>query len=718
MVDITNLGNNERIKNIYTFLQNSNPLGTGDESVKSVLALEIACEELTSTEQMKKQRNENIPKLLKPKMMMMKMSPQIAGSKSQKGFNGTALLIETFSTLRQLLHEGNLGELKNRLELINAESESLRQQGSELLNSFANSTKEAESYTIQTLEVEKNLNLAKEQLNGITDKQKNLQQTITNNKDRLANIKLELAENKKILAQINALEKPITEEAYLVEVAAEAKIAELNTQFNQLTNELATLEASSVLLNNQKSEFNLKIDTLQRDFESLADKSIELTKISEDNRNKLTQFIETSPRNVELDGDKWENTLALLTLLTAQLKKAISEDSVRNMKEQEEVMMKINEASRRDSEKKAKEAEASERKAAEANKAASCTSKIFSYILLAVSVIATVATLGAATPLTLAVAAIGIAIAVTDIVLEETGHSSLMQMLADQISYAVTNMLIEFGVPEEKAKQIGSIVGMIVAAIAFLALSLLSMGSAIKSIPSMIKNIPKMIKNIIKSVPKSLTSALGKAAKVGDAVADSADSMAKLSKLAKLSDKFDEVKHTAKAISQIADKADKSSDVVSIGGQMVKVGDSVADSGDSVVNLSKFAKLSDKFDDITDVSSSAKHVVDSVNKQSVGMARLEVAMKGTGAVMSITNTAATGGLRLDAAANIRDMKAMLAGMMLNDASIQALTELLNALIKAMSKETEKLSEMFNGILGSLQESNNQKVEMLKMARFG
>lgn len=715
MVDITNLGNNERIKNIYTFLQNSNPLGTGDESVKSVLALEIACEELTSTEQMKKQRNENIPKLLKPKMMMMKMSPQIAGSKSQKGFNGTALLIETFSTLRQLLHEGNLGELKNRLELINAESEALRNQGSELLNSFANSAKEAERYTIQTLEVEKNLNLAKEQLNNITDKQKNLQQTITNNKDRLANIKLELAENKKILTQINALEKPITEEAYQVEVAAEAKIAELNTQFNQLTNEQATLEASSVLLTNQKNEFNLKIDTLQRDFEGLADKSIELTKVCEDNRNKLTQFIETTPRNVELDGDKWENTLALLTLLTAQLKKAISEDSVRNMKEQEEVMMKINEASRRDSEKKAQEAEASERKAAEANKAASCTSKIFSYILLAVSVIATVATLGAATPLTLAVAAIGIAIAVTDIVLEETGHSSLMQMLADQISYVVTNMLIEFGVPEEKAKQIGSIVGMIVAAIAFLALSLLSMGSAIKSIPSMIKNIPKMIKGIIKSVPKSLTNALGN---ISTKVADSADSMAKLSKLAKLSDKFDEVKHTAKAISQIADKADKSSDVVSIGGQMVKVGDSVADSGDSVVNLSKFAKLSDKFDDITDVSSSAKHVVDSVNKQSVGMARLEVAMKGTGAVMSITNTAATGGLRLDAAANIRDMKAMLAGMMLNDASIQALTELLNALIKAMSKETEKLSEMFNGILGSLQESNNQKVEMLKMARFG
>ncbi|KLN46767.1 septum site-determining protein MinC, partial [Providencia rettgeri] len=240
--------------------------------------------------------------------------------------------------------------------------------------------------------------------------------------------------------------------------------------------------------------------------------------------------METAPRPVEVDGEKWENTLALLTMLTAQLKKAMNEDSIRNMKEQEAVMMKINEASRKDSDAKAKEAAESERKAADANKAASCASKIFSYVLLAVSVIATVASFGTAAPLTLAIAAIGIAMAVADIVLEETGHGSLMQMLANEISSAVTDILIGFGVPEEKAKQIGSIVGMIVAAIAFLAISLVSMGSMVKNIANTVKNAAKLLlknvgsllKNTIKSMPKSLMNALGniatKTAKVSDSV--------------------------------------------------------------------------------------------------------------------------------------------------------------------------------------------------------
>lgn len=71
-------------------------------------------------------------------------------------------------------------------------------------------------------------------------------------------------------------------------------------------------------------------------------------------RDVLNKFIQNAPRPVEVDGEKWENTLALLTMLTASLKKAMNENSIRNMKEQEEVMAKISEASRKDSEKKPK----------------------------------------------------------------------------------------------------------------------------------------------------------------------------------------------------------------------------------------------------------------------------------------------------------------------------------------------------------------------------
>lgn len=687
MVDITNLGNSERIKNIHTFLQGNNPLGLADDSAKAILALETACEELTSTEQLKRQRIENAPQLLKPKMMAMKMSPQTVGLTQEKNFNGTALLIETFSTLRQLLHEGNLGELQSRLQLLNANSESWRNKGNELLNSFADSTQKADSATADVLEAQNKVKVMMSQLINMTNKKDEAGQLLNNKKESIVNVKSKLTENDDILAQVESLEKPITEEAYQAGESAKANIDQLNTQLSQLLDNQKELEAIYSGLDKMTNDCTAEVNSLQKNFEVLANKAAELAKSSDDERQKLSQFIEEAPQNIGVDGEKWENTLALLTMLTAQLKKAMNEDSIRNMKEQEEVMMKINEASRKDSDKKAKEAAEAERKAADANKAASCTSKILSYVLLAVSVIATVATLGTATPLTLAIAAVGIAIAVTDIVLEETGHGSLMQMLANEISSVVTDILIGFGVPEEKAKQIGSIVGMIVAAVAFLALSLLSMGSAIKNIPSMIKNIPNIIKNIIKTVPKNLTNALGniatKAAKVGDSVADSADSMVKLSKLAKLSAKFDEAQHTFKAVSQVADKADKSSDLVSIGGQMVKVSDSVADSGDSMVKLSKFTKLADKFDDVQDASKATKQLADKVDDiadvasdvesvaknvktQSTTMARVEVGMKTAGAGLTVTNAAATGGLRLDAAASIRDMKEMLAGMMLKN----------------------------------------------------
>ena len=69
-------------------------------------------------------------------------------------------------------------------------------------------------------------------------------------------------------------------------------------------------------------------------------------------------------------------------MLTGQLKKSMNEDSIRNMKEQEEVMAKINEASRKDSDKKAKEADEAQRKADEANKSASCASNKILLIIL------------------------------------------------------------------------------------------------------------------------------------------------------------------------------------------------------------------------------------------------------------------------------------------------------------------------------------------------
>ncbi|WP_108478668.1 type III secretion system translocon subunit SctE [Providencia alcalifaciens] len=708
MPGVSHASGNDRINNIHTFLQGNNPLGLGEASAKAVLALEEACGELMSSEQMKRQRSEHLPKLVKPKMSAMKMSPE---AQQAKGFNANAVLIETFSTIRQLLHEGNIGELNNRLQLLNIESAALRQKGAELLDSFAGSTDQLKDTHDKIAEKKAQLKPLNLKSNDLVNQRSKNESLFTSNEQKLAELSTKLAENQTALAQLDSLPKPYTEEVYQREVMLEANIAQFSSEIEQVTQQQKTLDSNITAFDSELSVLKNEIDQLNSSLDSLLRDSTKLAEIADKDRQKLNQFIETAPLQTNVDGEKWENTIALLTMLTAQLKKAMNEDSIRNMKEQEEVMMKINEASRKDSDKKAKEAAEAERKAADANKAASCASKIFSYVMLAVSVIATVATFGAAAPLTLAVAAIGIAMSVADIVLEETGQGSLMQMLATEISSVVTDMLITFGVPEAEAKKIGSIVGMVLAAVAFLAISLLSMSSFVKNIANTVTNVTKMLaknvgnllKSAVKAMPKSFTNALGnmatKGTKMGQAVADNTDEMVKLTKFTKLADKFDDVQSFAKA-------TDQSSDYVSLGGQMVKVSDTT-----------KLAKAADKLDDVKDIGKTVEKVASSGKTQSVKMARLEVGMKGTGAGLSVANAATSGGLRLEAAAQMRDMKEMLAGMMLNNESIQMLTELINSLIKSMSKSHEQFEEMFSGMMTTLHQSNNNKVDMLKTARF-
>lgn len=676
---------NERINNIRTFLQGNHPLGLGEESVKALLALEEACGELASSEQIKHQRNKrSIPQLVQPKMSAMKMSPE---AQQEKGFNANAVLIDTFATLRQLLFVGNLTELSNRLQLLNIESAALREKGALLLDSFAVVTNQLNDFAEQFDTQKLQLLTAKSVLHGLKTQQQTSQFSIKQNQDELAQRQSQLNENKASLDQLSSL--PNTPETDNAQLMLQGNIAELTHQIQPLQVQNQQLTENLRALNSQVTTCHDDINVLQSKLEAMSVDSAELAQKADTERQKLNQFIETAPRPTEIDGDKWENTLALLTMLTATLKKAMNEDSIRNLKEQEEVMMKVSEAARKDSDKKAKEAAEAERKAADANKAASCASKIFSYVMLAISVIATVATFGAAAPLTLAVAAIGIALAVTDIVLEETGQGSLMQMLAAEISSAVTDMLVTFGVPEEEAKRIGSIVGMVLAAIAFLAISLLSMSSFVKNIANTVTNVTKMLaknvgtilKSAIKSMPKNFTNALGnmatKGAKVGQSAADNADEMVKLTKLTKLADKFDDAQEIAKSVEQVGSKVD----------------------------------------DVKDIAKTVKDVAVNSKTQSVTMARLEVGMKGTGAGLSVANAATTGGLRLSAAAQHRDMKEMLAGMMLNSEVIQALEELLNALIKSVSKNYEQLDEMFTTMMNSLNRSNSNKVDMLKTARF-
>ena len=682
MINITN-PNSERIDKIHTFLQGSNPIGLGEDSVKAVLACEEACSDMVSTEQTKRLRAKSTPTLATPNM----------------GFNASASVVEAFVSLRQILNNSTIEGLRDTLKLLNAESESRSKKGNDLLDSFAQTTDALSNTKIEFDELTNQLNVKNSNVDFLNGEYDTLIKQSDANQQKLQTLNNALGETK---AKLNILLAPTTsdEKAQFTQLTQqknqlEADVNYLNTQQLSLKTQCSTLQAN--ITNCQK-----EIIVLEHQYKKVTNQVTELAKTADSQRETLNQFVAESSKPIEIDGEKWESTLALLTMLTASLKKAMNEDSIRNMKEQEEVMNTISKASRKDSEAKAKEAEEAQRKADEANKAASCASKIFSYVMLAVSVIATVATFGAAAPLAIAVAAIGIAISVADIVLEETGQSSLRQMLATEISSVVTDMLITFGVPEEKAKQIGSIVGMIVAAIAFLALSLASMSSFVKNIANVATNAVKMLaknagtllKSIIKSMPSSLTNALGNIANGAGKVGKSADDMVVLTKFTKLADSIDDLQQAVKTTTKVAQKADDMKDIV-------KAADKVADQADN----------------ITDATKTADKAINSVKTQSVAAARLEVGMKGTGAVLTVANTATSGGLNLHAAGQIRDMKEMLAGMMLNSETIQALDELLKNLLKSMSQNYEQFEEMFSGMLTSLNQSGQAKANMLKTARF-
>ncbi|HDL7750679.1 TPA: type III secretion system translocon subunit SctE [Yersinia enterocolitica] len=659
MANITQTGS-ERINNIRTFTQGVNINQIRDDSTKNLLGLEDACRELASTEQERRSAKEGAPRLVSPKMTLsqarfeasaQQQSSEAAGASARSatgsektsktsGFNAAASLLGSMATLRQLLHDGNLTELRGRLQMINSESSALREQGEKLLSALENSTNQLQNATNEAEEYSQAWEQSQKAVNDLTLQKPALQEKLSGNQQKLAT-------TEKILAQatsdLKALPTPPQTQAQQAQFEQLTdKVTGLNIRLNALQASHQTLSNSLTALDSKVTEAKLNSAQLESTYKQALTQATTIATQADNNRKTINNFIDDATRPPQIEGERWESALETLTLLTAQLKKALNDDSIKNMKQQQEVMETINEATRKDSEKKAKEAEAAQAKADEANKAASCASKVFGYIMLAVSVVATIASFGTAGPLMLAVAAIGIAMTVADIILEETGNSSLMQMLAAEISTGVTNLLISFGVPEEKAKEIGNIMGMVLAAVAFLAVSLFSMSSFAKNIGqtavNVAKNASKQVANLMKSAVKALPR-----------------------------------------------------DFVNTAAKM----------GSKATNLSKpLAKIADKADDVAKVTN-------------VTARKVEMGLNGSNIVLGVTNAAVSGGLNLHANSMIRDMKEMLAHMMLNNAVIQAIDEILKALIKSMSKSYDQINEMFEGMLTALNESGTAKANMMK-----
>ncbi|ARZ02133.1 hypothetical protein AXW38_13495 [Yersinia ruckeri] len=538
-VDISKISS-ERIRNVQLFAGQGNIVKIQDEATKALLACEDACRELGAEEQQRRHGVENAPQLNKPESrsnisLLARVKSISAGDSAaepttsraatsegaeHKSTTAFSEMLGSMLNLRNMMHDVSVTEMRNRLKLLNIESEQLRAQGDKLVGAFEESNNQANSAKQQAESSQRTYDQAKNHLDGLNSQQAGNVKQLDSLRDELTAVKAQWAA---ISDDLAALPSPLTTEA------DKQQHLTLTQQQNQLSERQNLLARQVPSIEQKINSLNARIidgknSLAQSENELKTAINIATSKVEDASlkQNQVEKFIQTvsSRAASALDTPRYQDAMSQLTLLAAQLKELISKLTVDGLSRQQAVLEKINETARQNAEKKAEEMEEAQRKSEEASKAASCASKILSYVLIAVSVIATVASLGTASALTVGIAAIGIAMAVADVVLEETGNSSLMQMLATEISTGITNMLISFGVPKEKAEEIGKIAGMVLAAIAFLAVSLASMSSFVKNAASTVAKIVgnSVVKVSAKVLPKATQAVGNMASKVGEKI--------------------------------------------------------------------------------------------------------------------------------------------------------------------------------------------------------
>lgn len=220
--------------------------------------------------------------------------------------------------------------------------------------------------------------------------------------------------------------------------------------------------------------------------------------------------------------------VAKLTMLMAMFVEMVGKNSEESLKNDLALFQAMQEGRQKEMDKKSAEYQEEVRKAEELNRTMGCIGKILGAVLTVVSVVAAVFTGGAS----LALAAVGLALMVADEVVKATTGESFMEKamkpimdavmtmlkpLMDLVGKIVSEALKAFGVDKNLADTIGSIAGMIYAAVAMVfavvAISMVGKGVASKlggalskmMGDSMRKMVPTLLKEMAKNGSKVLT---------------------------------------------------------------------------------------------------------------------------------------------------------------------------------------------------------------------
>ncbi|WP_438288993.1 type III secretion system translocon subunit BipB [Burkholderia pseudomallei] len=202
---------------------------------------------------------------------------------------------------------------------------------------------------------------------------------------------------------------------------------------------------------------------------------------------------------------------AELTAVLGKLQELISSGNVKELESKQKLFTEMQAKREAELQKKSDEYQAQVKKAEEMQKTMGCIGKIVGWVITAVSFAAAAFTGGAS----LALAAVGLALAVGDEISRATTGVSFMDKLMqpvmdailkplmEMISSLITKALVACGVDQQKAELAGAILGAVVTGVALVAAAFVG-ASAVKAVAS------KVIDAMAGQLTKLMDSAIGK----------------------------------------------------------------------------------------------------------------------------------------------------------------------------------------------------------------
>lgn len=378
--------------------------------------------------------NQDIPQLKSP----VSSEPAMAKSGSEAKLSASAHATALLGKVMQLTHETSMNNLLSQLEGINA------MMGG-AANAYTEMADQLEKQGTQWASDADALKAAQQQADMLSEDVRKAQSALDDAQKKLAVLEAEAAKqnpvSQELQGRIDAAKSAVS--------GAQANLTQATNTSNDFANK--TLNPA---INAEKSS--------RAGLEATQDKSQKLV----DSFNPQQQSAIEQRRKAS------DSDAKSLTFLMALMAKLINQSANDDIQASAELKQKLSEAAAKDAEKKAKEYEEEVRKAEEMQKTMGCIGKILGWIVTAVSFAAAAFTGGAS----LALAAVGLALAMADEIYQAvTGNSfmaaamqplmdAIVKPLMDILGTAFSAILQAFGVDKETANMVGQILGAIAAA--------------------------------------------------------------------------------------------------------------------------------------------------------------------------------------------------------------------------------------------------------------